>query len=421
VPAFDNEWYPRNMYRRDHPAFSHHLKAWGPQSQFGYKDFIPLFKAEKWEPEAWMDLFERSGARYIVPVAEHHDGFPMYDCAYTHWSAAKMGPCRDVVAELERAVRAAGLKFGVSTHRAFNWRYYTYAEDFDTSDPANAGLYSPAHPQDEQASPEFLADWWARTRELIDRFQPDLMWFDFCWHEDEFEPYRRRTAAYYYNRALDWGKGVVLNYKDKFPDGTAVFDVERGKLDGLREHYWQTDTSVSLKSWCHVEEDEFRTVTSLVHDLVDIISKNGNLLVNVGPRSDGTIPDGYANGLLGLGEWLRVNGEAVYGTRHWRTYGEGPTPIPEGRFNEKGQQPYTDRDIRFVVKGDGMYAICLGWPDKEWKIESLGAAAGKVTAVSLLGCQDPITWSQGVDGLTVRRPASKPCQHAYTLKIALQS
>jgi len=420
VPAFDNEWYPRHMYRREHPAFAHHREKWGPQSQFGYKDFIPMFKAERWDPEAWVDLFKRSGAKYIVPVAEHHDGFPMYDCAYTNWNAAKMGPCRNVVAELEQLVRARGLKFGVSSHRAFNWRYYTYEDEFDTSDPANAGLYSLAHPQDAPASPAFLADWWARTTELIDTFRPDLLWFDFCWHEDEFEPYRRQTAAYYYNRAREWGNGVVLNYKDKFPDGTAVFDVERGKLDALREHYWQTDTSVSLKSWCHVEDDEFRTVTSLVHDLVDIVSKNGNLLLNVGPRQDGTIPEGYADGLLGLGEWLNVNGEAIYGTRHWRSYGEGPVRVPDGKFNEKEQKPYTDRDVRFVVKGDDLYAICLGWPEREWKIESLGLAAGRVMGVSMVGSPEPITWSQDQSGLTVAPPREKPCDHAYVLKVDLQ-
>jgi len=151
VPAFDNEWYPHNMYREDHPAFAHHRDKWGPQLRFGYKDFLPMFRAERWDPEAWVDLFARSGAKYIVPVAEHHDGFPMYDCPYTEWKATKMGPCRDVVAELERAVRARGLKFGASSHRAFNWRYYTYRDGFDTSDPANAGLYSPAHPEGQPA------------------------------------------------------------------------------------------------------------------------------------------------------------------------------------------------------------------------------------------------------------------------------
>ena len=141
--------------------------------------------------------------------------------------------------KLEKLVRERGLKFGVSSHRAFNWRYYTYADDFDTNDPKYSGLYSPPHPEDEPASPEFLEDWFTRTKELIDKFRPDVLWFDFGWHFDEFEPYRPEVAAYYYNRAIDWGKGVVLQYKDKFPDGTAVLDIERGKLDNLRDDYWQ--------------------------------------------------------------------------------------------------------------------------------------------------------------------------------------
>jgi alpha-L-fucosidase len=419
VPAFDSEWYPRNMYRRDHRAFAHHREKWGPQSEFGYKDFIPMFKAERWDPEAWVDLFEESGARYIVPVAEHHDGFPMYATSLTEWNAARMGPRRDVIPELERAVRARGLKFGVSSHRAFNWRYYTYERDFDTSNPAHAGLYSPAHPEDQPASAEFLADWLARTKELIDRFRPDVLWFDFCWHHDEFEPYRPQVAAYYYNRAREWGKGVVLNYKDKFPDGTAVLDIERGKLDSLREHYWQTDTSVSYKSWGYIEDDEFKSVTTVVHDLVDIVSKNGNLLLNVGPRPDGTIPEAAAAVLRGLGEWLKVNGEAVYGTRPWRTYGEGPTAVTAGHMKEREDQPFTFRDIRFTTKGSALYAICLGWPEGELRIESLGAGASRVSSVRMVGSQEKVSWSQEQGGLRITRPKQKPCDHAYVFEIAV--
>jgi len=423
VPAFGNEWYPRGMYLEGNEAFEHHRATWGPQSQFGYKDFIPKFKAEHWDPAAWVDLFRKSGARYVVPVAEHHDGFPMYDSRLTDWNAARMGPCRDTIAELEAACRREGLKFGVSSHRAFNWRFYTFREGFDTHDPDAHKLYGVPHPDDAPVSYEFVLDWYARLREIIERFSPDVLWFDFGWHRDEFEPWRPRVAAYYYNHAIAHGYEPVLQYKEKFPDGTAVLDIERGKLEGIREHYWQTDTSVSYRSWGYIDDDEFKSVTSLVHDLVDIVSKNGNLLLNVGPRADGTIPDEAADRLLGIGKWLETCGEAVFGTRCWQTCGEGPTGVPKG-FREKEQAAYTAEDVRFTAAEGALYATFLGWPGKKATVRSLGSGSAvpsaRIARVSLLGAAGELAWSQDETGLTVTMPPEPPCEHAYALKIELK-
>ena len=423
VPAFGDEWYPRHMYQKDRPEYDHHRKTWGPQSKFGYKDFIPMFKAEHWNPQAWVDLFKEAGARYVVHVAEHHDGFPLFKSEFTPWHAVNMGPKRDLLSEFRKTVESSGLKFGVSSHRAYNWRYYTYEDDFDTVDPKNAALYSPPHKVDEPASPEFIENWLGRCIELIDKFEPDLLWFDFGWHFDEFAPYRPEITSYYYNRALEWGKEVVLNYKRKFPDGVAVYDVERGKLDDIRKDYWQTDTSVSTKSWGYIEEDEFKSVTTIVHDLVDIVSKNGNLLLSIGPRPDGSIPDQVQEILRELGRWLQINGEAIYGTTYWHKYGEGPTHVEEGHLSEHKNPEFTTEDIRFTWKDDCLYAIALLLPQDRLLIRSLSTTspvkADQIVGITLLGSDLDLKWSQDFEGLSIVLPEAIPGEHAWCFRIQL--
>jgi alpha-L-fucosidase len=279
------------------------------------------------------------------------------------------------------------------------------------------------HPEEAPVSYEFILDWYARTCELVTKFSPDVLWFDFGWHRDEFEPWRPRIVAHYYNHALENGYEPVLQYKGKLPDGTAVLDIERGKLDDIRPDYWQTDTSVSYKSWSYIKGDEFRTATSIVHDLVDIVSKNGNLLLNVGPRADGTIPDEVQALLRDTGKWLDVNGEAIYGTRHWEVFGEGPTVVPTVRFRERDYQPFTAQDVRFTTKGDVLYAILMGWPEGQANLKSLASgsdlAGGSVQQVSMLGVEGALSWSQDDQGLKVDLPSERHCDHAYTLKIVL--
>jgi len=450
VPAFGNEWYPRNMYidqvdqGRGVNPFQHHIKTFGPQKEFGYKDFIPMFKAENYDPAAWAALFEEAGARYVVPVAEHHDGFSMYANSYTKWDASEMGPGRDLLAGLEQAVRARGMKFGVSSHRAFNWAYFARDESFDTVDEENFGLYGKPRedlfnqdghrgwpPQDQ----EFKDDWLARTAELVEKFQVDLIWFDFGigpeWTElpaeqNHWAPELRKFAAYYYNRSKAWGKTGVINYKHQaFPENAAVLDLERARLSGMREPFWQTDTSVSFSSWGYVTNHRYKDVGLIVTEFVDIVSKNGCLLLNIGPKPDGTIPGKEAEMLRAIGGWLKINGEAIYGSRPWKTWGEGPTETVEGHLSEERNKRLTAEDIRYTTKGDQLYAIALGWPTKEWRMTLLGSdsehlAGQKVASLELLGSSERITFEQGAGALTVQRPASKPNDYAYVFKVGLE-
>ncbi len=425
VPAFGNEWYPRNMYLQGSREFQHHLETYGPHNKFGYKDFIPLFKAEKFDPNHWAELFKKAGARYVVPVAEHHDGFAMYDSGLTRWCASKMGPKRDIIGELAAAVREQGLVFGVSTHRAEHWWFMNGGKQFDSDvqDPQYADFYGPAAPENTPPNREFLEDWLARTCELVDKYHPQIVWFDWWIEQPVFKPYLRRFAAYYYNRGYEWKQGVVINYKnDAFPPGVAVYDIERGQRADIHPRLWQTDTSISRNSWGYVKNQDYKTARDIIQDLADIVSKNGCLLLNVGPKPDGTIPEEEEKILLEIGQWLEVNGEAIYGTRPWKVFGEGPTEVPEGGFTDTRRGAFTSQDLRFTTKGQRtLYAICLAWPEGGLTIHSLGSNlklfTGKIAKVELLGSKEPVQWSQEPGGLRVRFPAQKPCEHAFVLRI----
>ena len=451
VPAFGNEWYPRRMYlneidrRRNVNVFEHHLATWGPQKTFGYKDFIPMFKAEKYDPEAWAALFEEAGARYVVPVGEHHDGFPLHASSHTQWDASEMGPKRDVIAALERAVRARGMKFGVSSHRAFNHGYYARDESYDTVDEEGLGLYGEPREDLEFTSGQnldwfpqseaFRDDWLARTAEMAEKFKADLIWFDFgigprqkvtTWQENPFAPHLKRFMAYYYNRARAWGKTGVVNYKfEAMPENVGVLDLERARLAGMRDLYWQTDTSVGFTSWGYVTNHRYKDVRLILTEFVDIVSKNGCLLLNIGPRADGTIPEREAEILRKIGGWLEINGEAIYGSRPWKIYGEGPTETVEGHLSEERNRPMGPEDIRFTTKGETLYATALGLADSEWTIESLRADSEHldghaVSKVRLLGHDADLEWSQGPDALVIRRPALGSDRYAYVFEVTLE-
>lgn len=445
VPAFHSEWYPRLMYQdsmlwhqtdpsKSKPGTSdvylHHVKTYGLPSVFGYKDFIPMFKAEHFDPVAWVDLFKKAGARYIVPVAEHHDGFAMYHSHVTRWNAVDMGPKRDVIGELEKATHDAGLKFGVSSHYAFNWDYYNHEKRFDTSNPKLEDLYGPAHKRYAPVSEKFMAHWWKRTKDIIDSYHPEILWFDFYIDRPEFSSYHPKLAAYYYNMGLKTGQEVVLqtknmNYKS-FPEGTDVLDIERGSLSNIRKDIWQTDTSIGKNTWGYTTSWESKSANSIIDDLADIVSKNGNLLLNVGPKSDGTIPQDQANVLLEIGSWLSTNGEAIYSTRPWIKFGEGPTEVGKGHHSEGKNKGFTSKDIRFTTKKGVLYAIVLDVPeDGKVLITSLADQrnldANKIDSIEILGAQKQPEWKMTNDGLLVSLKEKPASNDAFVIKIKQHS
>ncbi len=370
-------WYSFGMYADpDSPDRAHFEETFGELTpEFGYKDLIPRFTAENFDADEWADLFQKAGARFAGPVAEHHDGFAMWDTKYSDWNAAKMGPKRDVVGELERAIKKRDMKFVTAFHHAANWFFFpVWDEEYDTGDPTNAGLYGQPHEQGAMRNQAFIDEWYGKIIEVIDKYSPDLIWFDFALDSIP-EGYVKDFLAYYYNHAAKEGKEVVVTYKDHdIIPGAGVRDLELGQEPGLAYHEWITDSTVDDRgAWGYADDLTFKTPDRVIDNLVDRVSKNGYLLLNVGPKADGTIPEGARDLLLAIGAWLDVNGEAIYGTTPWFIAGEGPTNVGEVErqgFNESGIV-YTGEDIRFTAKGDTLYAIFLAWPGKQAVIKTL--------------------------------------------------
>jgi len=440
VPAFGNEWYPRNMYVAGSDENKHHIATYGTPDKFGYKEFIPRFKAERFEPGAWARLFKDAGAKYVVPVFEHHDGFAMYDSNLSDWTAAKMGPHRDLVGDLAKAVRAEGLHLGASSHRVEHNFFLGVGRSIpaDINDPHYADFYGPAHEWMEAKNGTPLAndftyvstawthDWLARNAEIVQKYHPDVIYFDWWIGQASVRTDLARFAAFYYNSSLKNGNSVgVIDYKDyAMQEHSAVLDIERGQLAGIRPLYWQTDTSISNKSWGYIEHDTFKSPEFIVQQLVDVVSKNGNLLLNVGPRSDGTIPEEVQQVLRDVGAWLRVNGEAIYGTRPWKVFGEGPTQVVAGSFHDTDTRPYTAQDFRFTRKGNVVYAIELGWPSSpSTTIHAFAsgktAGAERVESVTLLGRDSTVSFRQEADGLHLQLPERAEGKFAYAFRIVV--
>ncbi len=424
VPAHHNEWYEKHMYAADRQWHAEHF---GPQDKFGYKDFIPQFTCEKFDADAWAELFKQSGARFVIPTAQHHDGFSLWDSDVNPVNAKKMGPKRDLIGELGVAVRKQGLKFGVSNHGIENFQFINPApeladqlksEQADLYDPQWADFYHVAD-RSEAACEKFLEDWYARNVELIDKYQPDMLWFDNGVDIRYLDPLKLRIAAYYYNRAHEWGKEVSLSTKKAAyaPTGKntetigSIIDFEKigaRSPAGIRTGVWQVDEPIG-STWGYTSNMRVSGPAPIISKLADTVSKNGTLLLNLSPKADGTFAPEIHTTLLAIGEWLRVNGEAIYDTHNWVTFGEG------GGRGAKGE------NIRFTVKGDALFAIMIGnWPAGEVTITSLNAGGpidGEVQTVQLLGSTGNCEFTRDGTGLKVKLPAMAPGKYAYTLKI----
>ena len=449
VPA-EGDWYAKHMYIQGHRQYTYHVGHYGHPSVVGFKDICHAWKAERWNPDRLIALYKRAGAKYFVALANHHCNFDCWDSKYHAWNSVNVGPKKDIVGTWRKAARAQGLRFGVTVHSARAWSWYEVAHGSDKKGPRKGvpydgaltkadgkgkwwegldphDLYARPHKHGEKPDAPYVNAFFARVKDLIDSHRPDLLYFD-----DGLLPLRKvneqvglRIAAHLYNASAQWHGGTseaVMNTKHVPPDlrKALVWDIERGRTDRLEAFPWQTDTCIG--QWHYRRNIRYKSARTVITTLVDIVSKNGNLLLNVPVRGDGTIDHQEVAVLEALAKWMPINGEAIFGTRPWLVYGEGPARIKGSSFNEGRARPYSARDIRFTTKGPTLYAIALGWPkDRKLAIRSLARLPGvtaRITAVSLLGHGGDLKWSHDNHALTIALPPTKPCEHAFTFKIA---
>ena len=439
VPAFANEWYPRNMFIDSSRENEHHKEIYGTPSDWPYNFFItgandrqgnfvqfnPRLKSEggNFDPDEWAQLFADAGARFAGPVAEHHDGFSMWASKVNPWNAKDMGPKLDLAGLLIEAIRRQNLKVIMSMHHAFNITGY-YDAVPPASDPVLKMLYG------QQGKEQNEAFWLAKLKEIIDNYKPDIIWQDFNLHKIS-ENILLEFLSYYYNKAAEWDKEVVATYKDGLNPKCAVLDFERGGPADITENYWLTDDAISSSSWCYTEGIGYYSKKQILHGFLDRISKNGNLLLNISPKADGTIPQEQKDILLAMGAWLKKYGEAVYGTRAWEKYGEGPTLMGAGHgiFTEPAEG--TAKDVRYTRSKDNtiLYAILLGW-DKDQKAITLTSLAKKdidlrhLKSVELIdgeaGKYLSLEYRQDAEGLIINLPERSYEEMAYAIRLTFR-
>ena len=470
------DWYARGMYQEGSDQYKFHIQKYGHPSKFGFKDVINEWKAENWNPEELVSLYKGAGAKYFMALANHHDNFDLYDSKYQSWNSTKLGPKKDLVGGWAKAAKQHGLPFGVSVHASHPWTWYEVAQRADKTGPhagvpydgkltkADGGgkwwdgydpqeLYAQNHPLSKYSWDNDSGKFWDwgpgtsiptkaycdkflnRTIELIDKYGPELIYFDDTalplWPISDAG---LKIAAHMYNASIKkHGKlqaalfGKVLNEQQR---KCMIWDIERGQSNQIEPLPWQTDTCIG--GWHYdrriYDDKGYKSAKTIVHTLVDIVSKNGNLLLNIPIRGDGTIDSEERAIVENVGAWMGVNGEAIYGTRPWKVFGEGPAiesaaPISAQGFNEGKGKPFGAEDIRFTTKGKTLYAIVLGWPgEKGSMIRSLGTSSAllggqKITDVSMVGYPGKLNWQQAPEGLKVEMPAKQPGNNAIAFKI----
>lgn len=444
-------WYPYKMYQEGSDQYAYHCKTFGNPREVGYKDLIPMFNGSKFDADEWAELFKKSGARFAGPVGEHHDGFSMWDSKVNEWNAAKMGPKRDITGELEKAIRNQGMKFMVAMHHAENWKFYPHwVKEYDTSDPAYAGLYGEAHNTEWGSEKRYLAEpvrwnssldgvidkqwaeqdlpskafhekWLTKLQEIVDGYMPDYIWFDFGISFIN-DLYQRKFLTYYREMAEKCGKDIAVSYKwNHLPVGAGLIDLEQGRFGEATYHDWITDTTVDAgEAWGYMENAEYKSAKSLIHYLIDNVSKNGYLLLNVGPKPDGSIPEEAKKVLLDMGKWLEVNGEAIYDTNPWRIAEEGPTKmLSAGAFSEMDDVEYTERDIRYTIHDNNIYATALGEIKDQVVLNKVFPMVyeEEIENIQLLGDGQKLEWRREGDKLIVSTKNVEKNAIANVLKI----
>ena len=440
VPAYGSEWYPRQMHFENHDIYRHHVETYGHPSEFGYHDFVPMFTAENFDAEEWAELFQKAGARFAGPVAEHHDGFSMWDSEVTPWNVADMGPKKDITGELALALKKRDMKLITTFHHAKQLQRFDSTETGSRTEGYELSHYPffegmPTTSDDEKlkylygnipADQWYEEIWYGKLKEVIDQYQPDIIWFDYVLDAIP-EAYRQKFSAYYLNEAEKLDKEVVIVRKQEdLPINYTVEDLEKSRKNQIGLEPWMTDETISKGSWCYTENLDIKGSADVLHVLIDIVSKNGVLLLNVSPMANGTIPENQQQVLLDMGAWLDVYGESIYGTRPWYTFGEGPTKEPEGHFDNHQEFlkiKYSWKDVRYTTKGDLIYATLLGWPGAGEELVLKAFAEDKlsdpleIASVSLMGSSAELKWELANEGLTLTIPEEAPDQMAVVFKI----